>query len=103
MHSIFKKIRHAQVQPPASEQTAVENLEKSKTINVSTEVARLIEKYNIVLKLASRDIKRWQQFAQNNRADGFIEDVSKWTADDWEAAIKKLDEIVESLDTVVIG
>lgn len=103
MHPLFLKLRRAQAQPPASEQKAVENLVESKTLNVSTEVARLIDKYNLILKLASRDIKRWQQFAQNNKADVFIEDVSKWSAKEWEEATKNLDEIVESLDTVVIG
>lgn len=103
MHPLFLKLRAAQVQPPASAEKAVEHLEQAKTLNVSTEVARLIDKYNLVLKLASRDIKRWQQFAQNSKADVFIEDVSKWSAKEWEEATKNLDEIVDSLDTIVIG
>jgi len=103
MQPLILKLRSSQFQPPASKEKAVENLEQTKTLNVSTEVGRLIEKYNLVLKLASRDIKRWQQFAQNSKANVFIEDVSKWSADEWADAVKKMDEIVESLDTVVIG
>ena len=103
MHPLILKLRSSQFQPPASEQKAVEQLVESKTLNVSTEVSRLVDKYQLVLKLASRDIKRWQQFAQNSKADVFIEDVTKWSAKEWEEATKRLDEIVESLDTVVIG
>ena len=104
MHPIFSKIRRAQIQqPPASKEKAVENLVESKSLNVSTEISRLVDKYNLVLKLASRDIKRWQQFAQNPSADVFIEDVAKWTSKEWEDATKRMDEIVDSLDTIVIG
>jgi len=98
-----KKYIKAQFQPPASEEQAERSRLMSEQVESKTETERVIRKYELLIKVASKDMGRFKNFYRTGNPKGFLEDVSKYTADDWKEINEKLDRIIEDLDTVVVG
>jgi len=90
-------------QQPADPQIAADNLQKVEQRSAKSELERVVERYKMIMKLANKDGNKWVDFYNNGDDKDFIVDVKRFTADDWADIAKKLDKVLDDLNSVVIG
>jgi len=82
-----------------AEESLDDAIKRDKNVNVSN----VIEKYQIIGKLAAKDMGLWQNYQDTGVPKGFIEDISQYDETNWKEISSKLDTVIKDLDTVVIG
>ncbi len=104
-NEMIKKVRSSMLKRAqlANEVDAIVNMEEAVQRSNAVDVQQIIDKYDVILKLANKDKGRWENYAKTGQTDGFIEDITNYSQDDWKEINSKLDTIIKDLDTVIVG
>jgi len=96
-------LKKAQVQYAADPEAALLSRDVAVERATNGDVANIVEKYDIIIKLATQDGTRWENYFKTGSTEDFLENIDNYGPEQWKEINSKLDTVIKDLDTIVVG